>query len=411
MIFVIYQILISFIILISPIIIIVRIIKNKEDKKRFLEKFSITNKKSFEKDVIWFHAASVGEVISIISIIKYFEKKKEIKKILITTNTLSSSKIVKQLKLKKIIHQFYPIDHNIITIKFLNHWKPKIAFFLESEIWPSMFLQLYKKKIPLVLLNARLTKKSFNRWMYVEKFAKKIFALIKHVYPQNKETKDFLKKLNIREYKQIGNLKYIDYNFDEKTSLRSQILKKLKKYKIWVAASTHPGEEYLAAKTHILLKQKHKNLITIIIPRHMHDIKNIVEKLENLDLVVVRHSFKKKNITNIDIYIVDTFGESKYFYEISPTVFLGKSIFHNGGQNPLEAARLGCNILHGPNIENFKDVYKHLKDLKISKKINSIDALASNIKFKKNYSNSIRMKSISQKIYKETLNELNHLIK
>jgi len=407
---IIYQFFIGLILLISPLIILIRLLNQKEDRRRFKEKFSITNTKPFKGKTIWFHAASVGEFMSIISILQYYEKKTSIRTILVTTNTLSSAKIIKNFKFTKVIHQFYPIDNYIIVKKFLDHWKPNIAIFLESEIWPKMFYELDKKNIPLILLNARLTKKSFNRWMILRKFAKKIFSLIKKTYPQNQQTEYFLKRLGVNKIKQIGNLKYIKNKNEIKDTSNKQILKNLAKYKIWVAASTHSGEELLAAKAHILLKKKQRNLITIIIPRHINKINKIVNKLRDLKLRVTTYSSKQINFENTDIYIVDAFGLSKNFYEISPTVFLGKSILHKGGQNPLEASRFNCNILHGPNVDNFQDIYKHLYELKISKKIKSLNDLVSKIKFKKNYSNSIKLEKISNKIYKRYIEELNYYI-
>jgi 3-deoxy-D-manno-octulosonic-acid transferase len=404
--FVIYQFFISLILIISPLIILIRLLNGKEDKKRFKEKFSLINQKSIKDKTIWFHAASVGEIMSIIEILRYYEKKKEIKTILVTTTTLSSARIVEKLKLSKVIHQFYPLDHFIIVKKFLNHWKPKIAIFLESEIWPSMFHELYKKNIPLILLNARLTRKSFNRWMMLKSFAEKIFSLIKKSYPQNQQTKFFLKKLCNRKIQQLGNLKFINNKIETKDISNKKILKNLAKHKIWIAASTHPGEEVLAAKTHILLKKKQKNLITIIIPRHLDKIHKIVNDIKELNLSVTTYSSNQKNFKNTDIYILDTFGLSRDFYAIASTVFLGKSIFHKGGQNPLEAARFNCNILHGPNIDNFKDIYKYLHKLKIAKKINSINDLVSKIKFSKKYSNSIKLRKLSKKIYNQTIKEL-----
>ena len=402
-----YQIFISIIILLSPIIIFFRLIKGKEDKIRFLEKFCIRKSELKKGKTIWFHAASVGEIMSIIVLLRYYEKRKDIKNILVTTTTVSSAKIVKKLKFKKLIHQFYPIDYSLICKKFLDYWDPKIAIFLESEFWPAMFVQLKKKNIPLISLNTRITPKSFNRWIIIKSFAKKIFLLIKFAYPQNIETKNFLKKLNKKNFKEIGNLKYINDKNERSNFINKTIFKKFNKYKIWVAASTHDGEEYLAAKAHILLKKKYHNLLTIIIPRYIDNINKIKKKLSVLDLRIITHSSKQHNLKNIDIYIVDTFGESKNFYKIAPSVFLGKSIYNKGGQNPLEPAKYACNVLHGPNIENFKDVYKYLNKLKISKKVNSLDDLVSNIKFRKNYINSKKLKRLGANIYKQTIKELN----
>jgi len=409
--FFLYQFFILIIIIFSPLIIFIRLLKGKEDCNRFLEKFFLIKKRRPKGNLIWFHCASVGETMSIIPIIDYFAKNKKINNMLITTTTISSAKIVKNLGYQNLIHQFYPVDQHIITKKFINYWKPNIAIFLEAEIWPSMFFNLDKNYIPLLVLNTRLSEKSFKRWMFVRMFAKKVFSTIKFCYPQNNETELFLKKLNIKKIKQIGNLKYIEHEKKEKNQFTKKRLNKLGKYKVWVAASTHLGEEYLAAKTHILLKKKHKNLLTIIIPRHINKIKKIKHKLQNLNLKVITHSSKKINWIKPDIYLVDTFGESKNFYKISASVLLGKSIYHNGGQNPLEAARYGCNILHGPKVQNFKDVYSKLHKLKISKEINSEITLRNNIKFKKNYSNTYKLKKIGNKIYKETIKEINSHIK
>ena len=178
--FFIYQIIISLTLLLSPLILTYRIFKNKEDKKRFKEKISIPTKKRSNGKLIWFHGASVGEIMSVFPIINEIEKNKSIDKILITTSTLSASKIVEKIRFKKVVHQFFPIDHIFFSKKFLNFWKPNLAIFIESEIWPSMFKNLKKRNIPLILLNARITSKSFNRWSKIKKFSESIFNLIQH---------------------------------------------------------------------------------------------------------------------------------------------------------------------------------------------------------------------------------------
>ena len=408
--FFLYQIIVSALLLISPVIIIYRILKNKEDSKRFIEKFSISSEKRKKGKLIWFHGASVGEIMSIIPLIKYYEKNKSINQILITSSTLSSSKIIKKFKFKKTIHQFYPVDHFLLTNNFLNYWKPSLAIFIESEIWPYMFKNLKDKKIPLILLNARITKKTFNRWSKINFFSKLIFGMITIAYPQNLETKYFLKKIKTKKINRIGNLKFAE-NPEENFTIKNKKLKsELNKNKIWVASSTHKNEEIFCANAHKELKKKHKNLITIIIPRHVHRANEIALEMKKINLNVAYHSSKIQTLKNIDIYIVDTFGETKLFHKISSTVFLGGSIIKRGGQNPLEAARLGSKILHGPNTDNFKDVYKHLKLLNISKKINTPLQLASSIVFKKNKNSGKKIKKIGQKILNKTINELDNLI-
>mgnify|MGYP001334416235 FL=1 len=397
-------------IFISPILIYFRILKNKEHKTRYKEKFSVASKKRIKGNLIWFHGASVGEIQSIIPLIENYEKDKTINQILITSSTLSSSKILEKFKFKKTIHQFYPLDHIYITSKFLRYWKPNIAIFIESEIWPCMFKELEKRKIPIVLLNARITKKTFDKWMKLKNFTNEIFNKITIAYPQNLETKYFLKKLKTNKVKTIGNLKFIENNYEKFNAISNKLKSQFKTKKIWVASSTHSNEEIFCAKTHIQLKKKIRNLVTIIIPRHIHRTNKIISELESLNLKVTKHSSKNKNIENTDVYLVDTFGETKKFHKISCSVFLGGSIIKRGGQNPLEAARYGARILHGPNIDNFKDVYKTLSSLKASKKITSPNELASLIIFKRNKNLGSKIKKIGGKILKETINELDKLI-
>jgi 3-deoxy-D-manno-octulosonic-acid transferase len=405
--FFLYQIILSLLVLISPILIIFRIYKGKEDKIRFREKFSIPSKKRSKGKLIWFHGASVGEILSIIPLIENYEKNKLINQILVTSSTLSSSKVLKKFKFKKTVHQFYPIDHFFFTKRFLEYWKPNLAIFIDSEIWPNMFKKLEEKKISLILLNARITKKTFLRWLSLKNFSQKVFNKISIAYPQNLETKYFLKKLKVKRIKTIGNLKFAEQD----NEIMNKLNFRFKSKKIWVASSTHSDEEIFCGKTHIELKKKIKNLLTILIPRHIHRVQEIKSELENLRLNVINHSSNTKSLKNIDIYIVDTFGETKKFHKVGTSVFIGGSIINRGGQNPLEAARYGARILHGPNVDNFKDVYKSLSNLKVSKKITTPRELASSIIFKRNKKLGDKIKKIGVKILKETINDLDKLIK
>ena len=406
----IYQLIISILLLISPIILLIRILRKKENIKSLKEKFSFNSKRRVNGKLIWFHGASVGEVLSIIPIIKHYEKDKSIKQILVTSSTLSSLKVIKKFSFKKTVHQFYPIDHFIFNNKFINYWKPSLGIFVDSEIWPMMFQNLKYKNIPIILLNARLTKKTFSRWIKIKSFAKSVFNKITVAYPQNKETNLYLKELDVRNIITIGNLKFSENSDENLNNISKKLKSELDKKKIWVASSTHKTEEIFCAKAHLKLKKKITNLLTIIIPRHIHRANEITNQIKNLNLKIALHSSKPKNLKNVDIYLVDTFGETKKFHQIGNTVFLGGSIIKRGGQNPLEATRLGAKILHGPNTDNFKDVYKHLKLLNISKKINTPLQLASSIIFKKNKNSGKKIKQIGKKILKKTINELDNLI-
>ncbi len=408
--FLIYQLIISILLLLSPIIIIIRILKNKEDKKRFVEKFSIHTKKRKSGKLIWFHGASVGEILSVVPLIRYYEKKKSIKQILITSSTLSSSKVIEKFKFKKTIHQFYPIDHFVFTNRFLKYWKPNVAMVIDSEIWPWMFKIINEKKIPIILLNARITKNTFKRWKKIKNFAYTVFGKISFAYPQNLETKNFLKKLKTKKINYLGNLKFAENHNQNLPKINKKLKNEFKKKNIWVASSTHAQEEIFCVKAHTELKKKIKNLITIIIPRHVHRTQDIISEIKELNYKIVSHSSKPTSLKNVDFYIVDTFGETKKFHKIACSVFLGGSIIKRGGQNPLEAARFGAKILHGPNIDNFKDVYKLLKSFNASKKIKSSKDLASSIRFTRNKDIGVKIQNIGKKILKKTIKELDIII-
>jgi 3-deoxy-D-manno-octulosonic-acid transferase len=367
----IYQVFLTIIILISPFIIVYRILKNKEHGSRYKEKFGFYSKKRIDGKLIWFHGASVGEILSIIPLVKNYEKDKSINQILITSSTLSSSKIIKKFKFKKTIHQFYPLDHIFITKKFLKYWKPNVAIYIESEIWPSMFNELDKKKIPLLLLNARITKESFNRWQIFPNFANQIFSKISLALPQNLETLKYLKILKVRNIKTAGNLKY--YGEKNNQADKAKLLKnKFRDFKVWCAASTHNNEEILIGKLHKNLKKREKKIITIIIPRHIDRTNEIIDDLNNQNLNCITHSSNRKIKKNTDIYLVDSYGESSFFYNLTNVCFVGGSIIKHGGQNPLEPARLGNHIINGPNVKNFKEIYTFLSNIKMSSSTNDI---------------------------------------
>ena len=380
-----YSVFTYLVFIFSPFIILFRIINGKEDPKRFKEKFCIYSKKNYLKS-IWFHAVSVGELMSIIPVLEKLEKNNKIKQIIVTSSTTSSAKIFEKQKFKKTIHKYFPLDTNYLNNKFINNWKIKTAFFVDSEIWPNMIKNLNKKKIPIIILNARITEKSFQRWKIFSKFTKSIFQKITIALPSNEDTKYFLKRLGTRKIEFAGNLKYYDES-KNKLIFNKDLKKKFKYFKIWCAASTHNGEEIFISKLHKILKKKENNLLTIIIPRHIDRCKTIIEDLKKQNLKIITHSSNQEIKRNTDIYLVDTYGEAKKFYNLSNITFVGGSIIKHGGQNPLEPARLGNYIINGPNIENFREIYNFL----VKNKMSTTTASTLNIK-------KIVQEKINQKI-------------
>ncbi len=405
--FYIYEFIFLIFIIFSPIIFLIRIISGKEDPKRFLEKFCLYSNNQNTNKTIWFHGASIGEIVSIIPLVKVLEKNKKINKILLTSSTTSSASVIKKYKFKKTIHVFFPIDTNYLTNRFIRYWKPQVALFIDSEIWPNMFNNLNKNKIPIILLNGRITKKSFLRWKKFPNFSKKIFGKISLAMPQNTETVKYLKILGVKKIKVCGNLKYFGQS---KNILDKNTNNLFKNRLVLCAASTHYNEELFIGKMHKELKLKYGNLLTVLIPRHASRSEAITKELENIGLKLITRSSNKKISKSTDIYMVDTYGETSKFYGLSNITFIGGSLVTHGGQNPLEPARMGNYILHGPNVQNFREIYVYLSKLNISSKINNItnmkNIVIKKIKYKQPLNVCKKINFMGNKILKKNLNEI-----
>ena len=406
----------------APIYLYFRKIRKKEDSISYREKLSKIEISREEGFLIWFHVASVGEAMSILPLIESCMEEKEINKILLTSITLSSGKILKKRfnQNAKVIHQFLPLDISVWTSKFLEHWKPNLSIFIDSEIWPNLISQISEKKIPLLLINARITKKSFKRWKLIISFAKKIFEKFDLCIVSNKESENFLKILGAKNIKNYGNLKFSNIKNDLNKKLDSDFFNKIKNRKIWCAASTHPTEEILCARSHLKIKESYNNILTIIIPRHIDRIEKIRKELSNLNLKIVLYSKLDQIDINTDILLIDTYGEASIFYNISKYVFVGKStiksLIMDSGQNPIEPARLGCKIFHGPNVSNFVEIYEYLRTLGVTKQVNNSNELSISLieEFKENKGEKSNIKeeidNYGQNILNNVIEELKKYI-
>ncbi len=353
--------------------------------------------------------------MSILPLINNYIHDEKVNKILITTITLSSSKVLEKrfTNNSKIIHQFLPLDITFFVNKFLNHWKPNLSIFIDSEIWPNLIFQIKDKKIPLLLINARITEKSFLRWKLIINFAKKVFGKFDLCIASNKESEKFLKILGAKNIKNYGNLKFSNIKNDINKKLNQNFMNKFNNRKIWCAASTHPTEEIVCAEAHIEVKKYYNNILTIIIPRHIDRAENIKKELANLNLKVVLLSDAHQLDSDTDILLVNSYGEALKFYNISRNVFLGKSLakslIKDSGQNPIEPARLGCKVFHGPNISNFEEIYKYLSNLNITKVVKSSEELGLSLieEFGDNVTKNVE---IGKKIENYGQNILNNVI-
>ena len=406
-----YRLLTYLVFLLSPIIILYRVLQNKEDPRRFLEKFTLFSKKRNKGNLIWFHTVSVGEFLSIVPLVEKLEKKKNINQILITSTTLTSAKLFEKFKFKKTVHQFFPLDLYSFSKRFINYWRPRLAIFVDSEVWPIMTETLKKNYVRTILLNARISKKSFKRWYLIKSFSTKIFKNFNYTYPQNIETKKYLIKLGVKNIKLLGNLKFCQKKKNITISNLSKFKNFIDKKRVWCAMSTHDGEEKICIEVQKKLLNKNYNLILIIIPRHTDRLEKIENEIKNMGLGYHKHSSNHKIKKDTKIYLVDTYGEAESFLEYSKLVFIGKSITKKGGQNPIEPARNNCKILHGPHVTNFTELYRLLSKEKISSRVTNPATLQNKIELflkkktkTQSYKNKINL--IGTKILNKNLNEV-----
>ena len=412
-----YRNLIKFLFPLLILIIYLRKFLKKEDPTRFKEKILKLNQVKNKEELIWFHGSSIGEVLSIIPIIQHFIKQKNKLKILISSSTLSSGEIIKE-KFKKndnIIHCYFPLDLPHLAESFLNTWNPSLIGFIDSEIWPNFIWEIKKKKIPLVLINARITNKTFKRWNLFSKFSKRIFSSFDLCIASSKDSADKLNKLNAKNIKLFGNLKYIStQKINDK--LDSYNFNLLKQKKVWCAASTHSGEEIFCLNAHKIIKKDHNNLLTIIIPRHINRIQSVYSecKKHNLNAQILNKTDKIRN--DADIILVNAFGELPKYYNFCKSIFMGKSLLKKlnlvGGQNPIEPAKYDCKIYFGPYVYNFLEVYEYLKKNNMAFQIKDVQDLSANISHdlnnlkKINFENIKKINSFGEKILSNTIKEL-----
>ncbi len=405
------------------IFIYYRKIMNKEDPIRYKEKILVSHYRASKKDnskLIWFHAASIGEFKSIIPIINELNINRQNLKFLITTNTLSSGNLAK-LELEKISnteHRYLPLDIAYLIDKFLHLWKPDKIFLVDSEIWPNLILKAKDHKIPIALINARFTSKSFKRWMLFPKIAKKIFGIMKLFICSNIETKNYLEELNLKNIYFKGNIKLSD-DINEK-NIKNFNKNILLKRRFWFAASTHKEEDLFCLKTHLKLKEKFKDVTTIIAPRHIERSKEIRMLSEKFKLKTQILNENENILDDKEIIIINYFGALASYFKYAKSVFIGKSMIlklkDQGGQNPIEAAKLKCKIYHGPYVYNFEDIYKSLENNNISKKINSFRELSEFLAIdlenprKKNNENNNLINKLGQKTLVDTMILINNFL-
>ncbi|MCT4575377.1 MAG: 3-deoxy-D-manno-octulosonic acid transferase [Alphaproteobacteria bacterium] len=360
--FTIYKIFSYLISPILPLFLVIREKKGKEDPLRKREKLGYYTVNRPKGKLLWIHCASVGESNSALALIDRILKDEKIK-VLMTTGTLSSAKLMAKKLPKGAIHQFVPLDVPAVVNRFLNYWKPDSVIWTESEIWPNILIQLKQRNIPVASINATISDKSFNSWKKHPKMIKDILSSFSVILAQTNKKVRMLRELGGKNVKNVGNLKFTTNAPEVNNEKLAELKKSLRGRKVVCFSSTHKGEEQMAINIHKNLSKKFKNLITIILPRHPNRRDEIKSLLDRAELNYSLRSEGELPSKGKDIYVADTFGEVGTFYSISPIVFMGGSLspYHDGGHNPIEPAKFGCAVLSGTKISAFETIFDSLK--------------------------------------------------
>ncbi len=344
-------------------LLIIRLILGKENARSFKEKRGSFQKKRPDKKLAWFHAASVGESLSLLYLLDTLAGKHADWQFMITTGTISSGGILEE-KLKnkdQIFHQYLPFDHPIWVNRFFDYWKPDLSIVSESDFWPNFMTESKNRDIPLVLVNGRMSPKSFNNWSKIKKTARALFSKFDLTIVQTEQDEVFFNQLGAKNIVKTGNLKYSNPPLGVNREDLDILSKKLKDRKLWFFSQSHESEEEIAINAHKSLSKDYKNLTTIIALRHPNR-KDEVKKI--LGASGLSHEFRSDvhNDVNpkVDIYIVDTFGELGIFYSLCEITCIGGSFKPLGCHNPIEPAQLNCAILFGPHIFNFSETCSDL---------------------------------------------------
>ncbi len=381
----------------------------KELPSRIQEKKSIITKPRPSGKLIWIHAASVGEAQSTLVLINNFLSMNKALNIMVTTGTLTSAQLMEEKLPKQAFHQFYPLDHPKWVEKFINHWKPNAVIWMESELWPNMLNEISKCDIPAILVNAHMSEKSFNSWKRVKPLAKAALSAFNKILCQTEIDKERFTELGASNAVVTNNLKYSAQALEYDEILLNNIINITKNRPIWLYASTHAGEEEIACEVHIELKKQFPDLLTIIVPRHPErrdDIKESCKKF-NLD-IKFRGAGKNLPKNNTDIYIADTLGELGLFYTVSPLACIGRSLSDDGGggHNPIEAAQLGCAVIHGANIQNLQDIFNEMNEAEAAICVHDAKELQSLISALLNDNNKMRRLQNAGKKYSDDKNNI-----
>ncbi len=368
-----YQKLSFAVVPLAPALIKRRLKQGKEDPARVGERRGMSRDIRPHGPLLWIHGASVGEVLAAAALI---EKLRALNiRILLTSGTVTSAMVVAKRFPADVIHQYVPYDSPRYVKRFLDHWRPSLALFIESDLWPNLILSSAARRLPMVLINGRMSQRSFPRWRRVAATMSALLGRFDLCLAQSRLDAERFATLGSRNVITTGNLK-LDVPAPPADSAKLERLMALTRGRpIVVAASTHPGEEDILRQAHSTLARFFPSLLTVIVPRHPDRGEAIARTIGASGLHVALRSRQELPTAATDIYIADTMGELGLFYRLAPIVFMGGSLVERGGQNPIEAVKLGASIVHGPHVFNFTDVYEALDHAGGARRVDTPEAL------------------------------------
>ena len=357
-----------------PFVFAARAWRGKEDRRRTGERYGRASAARPAGRLVWVHAASVGETNAVLPLVGRLTRAGF--QVLFTSTTVTSAAVAAQKLPPNAIHQFGPLDIASFVDRFLDHWRPELVIFVESELWPTVMTRLADATVPLVIVNARLSERSFRGWSRFAGVARALFSRISLCLAQSDEDGARFRSLGAKRVQVTGNLKFdvppLAAEPDEIERLTSDVGQR----PVWIAASTHEGEEEIVADAHRLMRTRHPGLLTVIVPRHPERGGAVRAMLAARRLSVAQRSRGEPLVREVDVYLADTLGELGLFYRLAPVAFLGGSLVGSGGQNPIEPTQLDTAVLHGPHVHNFEEIYRRLDDAVPVERIDGAPSLA-----------------------------------
>ncbi len=349
--------------------------EGREDRLRFRERLGFASKPRPEGRLIWCHAASVGEAASLLTLIDKIRETYPDTTVVMTSGTITSARMLEKRLPSGTFHQYVPVDRMPYVRRFLKHWQPDLALWVESELWPNTLAALRKNHVPAVLLNGRMSAKSFSNWRRMRGWARQILSAFDVCLVQSTEARSYYTALGARSVRLTGNLKYAVKPLPCDPDDLAKLQKDTAGRTLWGMMSTHRGEEIIAANTHRQLRAKWPDLLTVIVPRHAVRGDEIAQRLTELGVIFARRSKGDAITPQTEIYLADTMGELGLFYRLCSVVVMGGSFVPIGGHNPVEPAQLDASIVFGPSMFNFSAIAREFVADKAAIQIKNVGEL------------------------------------